>query len=368
MSSCTIVLGMHRSGTSALAGILSKAGIDFGNRLLPAQEQNPKGFWEHQDIVALHEKALHALGSSWDAIEALDLKWDQEPFINTFQGDLQEILHRDFSRSVHWGVKDPRLCRLLPLWRDVLEKIGCQERYVLILRHPIEVAQSLRVRNSLPEIRASLSWLEHTLSAEYNSRSKPRIWLRYEDLLSDWRCALSPLLNDASVDLHLTPEICKEIDTFLDPHLRHQKDVASIAPLSEPLILAQDLYNRMPLLLENDRIEDEFSAVGTQLVHYREKMAPWLDCLRSDSVRYQRQIEATETLQIAVKELSIQLAGLEKEVTRIKSSLSWKLSMPLRLVQNLVHTPQHTLHQIFNNLSSCKMTSGTEERPKAKQP
>ena len=55
---CIIVLGMHRSGTSALARVLNLLGVDLGTNLLPAAEDNETGFWEHRDLVLVNEEVL----------------------------------------------------------------------------------------------------------------------------------------------------------------------------------------------------------------------------------------------------------------------------------------------------------------------
>ncbi|HJX24749.1 MAG TPA: hypothetical protein VJ252_01225, partial [Chthoniobacterales bacterium] len=61
-----VILGMHRSGTSALCGALDLLGVDFGERLMPANHANEKGYWEHEEIVRFHDDLLSSLGSRWD--------------------------------------------------------------------------------------------------------------------------------------------------------------------------------------------------------------------------------------------------------------------------------------------------------------
>ena len=67
-STALFVLGMHRSGTSALTGLLHRLGVVLGEHLLPASEDNPRGYWENADIVAVHERLMASLGWTWDDI------------------------------------------------------------------------------------------------------------------------------------------------------------------------------------------------------------------------------------------------------------------------------------------------------------
>ena len=60
-----VVLGMHRSGTSAMAGVLQRLGVDLGSRLTPGDADNPKGYWEHTELVDIHDRLLRSLSSRW---------------------------------------------------------------------------------------------------------------------------------------------------------------------------------------------------------------------------------------------------------------------------------------------------------------
>ena len=107
-----IVLGMHRSGTSALMRTLNLCGVDIGSNLMPpGPEDNVKGFWEHMDIYQANEKLLQNLGSSWDDVRALPDRWWNSDFAEAYKLEIINILERDFSNSPFWGVKDPRICR-----------------------------------------------------------------------------------------------------------------------------------------------------------------------------------------------------------------------------------------------------------------
>ena len=114
-----VVLGMHRSGTSAITRGLQALGVNLGQRLLPSQPENPKGFWEDIDINALNIELQAALGQYWHSFgnmgqELADRsRW--EPFVDRAKKLLQEKM----VETEIFGVKDPRMCRLLPFWQSI---------------------------------------------------------------------------------------------------------------------------------------------------------------------------------------------------------------------------------------------------------
>ena len=98
-----VVLGMHRSGTSALTRVLNRLGVDIGNRLLPPFAGNESGFWEHRDIIETHESLLAELGSSWDDVRPLPEDWWNFAAIAPHRQKLIDIIDRDFRDSPLWG-------------------------------------------------------------------------------------------------------------------------------------------------------------------------------------------------------------------------------------------------------------------------
>lgn len=235
-----LVLGMHRSGTSALTRVLNLLGVELGDRLMEAGPDNPLGFWEHADVVAVHEALLAALERSWDDPRPLSDGWLDSRAAREAHEALIAIVRRDFGASRLWAVKDPRLCRLMPLWRRLLAEIGIEPRVVLVSRHPSEVAGSLQRRDGLPVAIGELLWARYLLDAVRGSEGCRRGMLAYQDLLHDWRGAVARI--DQALDLALAPDArqAKEIATFLSPQLRHHRALretldgvlAPLAPLA----------------------------------------------------------------------------------------------------------------------------------------
>jgi len=222
MANALIIVGMHRSGTSALTGLLQLAGIDLGKNLIPAGEDNPKGFFEHNDIWQIHHRLLRELGSDWDDTRSLPSGWDHTDLARQAQDEIRSVVTRDFGGSRLWAVKDPRLSRIFPIWPSILDNIGVTVNVVLALRHPLEVAQSIARRDKLELPHALGMWLRYTLDAEIATRSTLRIVSHYPDLLSDWRATLQQIEQQFMLDpLPLSPGIANEISNFLDVGLRH---------------------------------------------------------------------------------------------------------------------------------------------------
>jgi GT2 family glycosyltransferase len=225
-STAVIVMGMHRSGTSALAGVLHHLGVELGSRLMPASPDNPRGYWEHLDIVAANQALMTALGFGWDDIRPLPPGYDRSEAGREARRRFETVLLRDFAGVGLWGMKDPRLCRLAALLDAVLERLGAAPRFILVLRHPLEVAASLAGRDGLSAERAHLLWLRHLLEAERATRGRPRAIVQYEDLVGErgWRRVAAEIARQIGIVWPQTgPAVEAAIDAYLAPELRHHR-------------------------------------------------------------------------------------------------------------------------------------------------
>src|SRR5579875_411470 len=197
-ATAVIVMGMHRSGTSALAGMLHHLGVELGGRLMQASPDNPRGYWEHLDVVAVTHNVMAKFGRGWDDIRPLPPGYQEAALGHEARRQLSAILLRDFAGVGLWGLKDPRLCRLTALLHPVFGELGIEPRFILMLRHPSEVAASLAARDGLSAERALLLWLRHTLEAERGTRGHKRTIVHYEDLVGrDLRNARSSVYGRA---------------------------------------------------------------------------------------------------------------------------------------------------------------------------
>lgn len=233
-----IILGMHRSGTSALTGVLARLGLALPKTPLVDAADNPAGFYESDRILTRNEKLLKDEGCAWNVCFLLDPPALQAKTTPARFAELYEILHDEFGDTGAFVLKEPRLCMLLPLWFPGLTRLSTSQHVLLMARHPAEVVRSHAVRNRLPEEQVLLNWLHHMLEAERMSRPLPRAALLYEDLLCGWQATLSRTLRTAGI---ITPrgmeEMSGEISHFINPDLRHHKAAETGARLG-PAYLA----------------------------------------------------------------------------------------------------------------------------------
>ncbi|UDL93107.1 hypothetical protein LGH83_10760 [Lichenihabitans sp. PAMC28606] len=186
-----LVAGMHRSGTSSLAGTLVKMGATAPRTLMGASEGNERGHWESWAVMELNDEILAAVGSSWSDWHPIREFWDDEGFMARFRDRARAMLDTEFDHSTFYVFKDPRLCRILPFWIRVLGESGAIFRVLLPVRNPLEVAYSLRKRSGFSLSLGLLLWLTHTLDAEAYSRGSARAVVDWTDFLSDSRLTLA---------------------------------------------------------------------------------------------------------------------------------------------------------------------------------
>ena len=181
-----IVLGVHRSGTSALAGALTTIGFHPGENLLPAVAGvNNNGFFEDQRVVDLNDKLLSAMGRDWNWPGPLPDTWQDQPAVLALRSEICAYISTQAHRE-QWLVKDPRLCQLLPLWLDAFAECGIAPRILMSYRKVTEVSHSLQARDNLPTVLAEQLWMSHVLSSEQASRGHPRLLIRYSTLIEQW--------------------------------------------------------------------------------------------------------------------------------------------------------------------------------------
>lgn len=214
-----VVLGMHRSGTSSVAGTLALLGAAAPRTLMRPAEDNPKGFWESEVVTAFNDRLLAAAGSSWSDWRRLDATILSDP---AWTDEAARVLQAEFGDADAIVLKDPRICRFFPFWRGVLEGAGYAPLIVAPIRHPLEVAASLNARNGMHPLKGQRLWLRHVLEAEAASRGLPRHLMGWDGFIADWRAETVRMAARLGRTLSPTPDQAAAIDAFLTADLRRQ--------------------------------------------------------------------------------------------------------------------------------------------------
>lgn len=215
------VLGMHRSGTSSMTRGLLALGADLGANLMePMPDVNPKGFWEDMDIYHLNEEMLQALGSQWYHSTPL-LPAQIDLLVATgYLEKAAQLLRSKRMDQLPFAFKDPRLCRLLAFWQHVFVVVGGTVGYVLALRNPVSIADSLQNRDGMDRTQSYLLWLTHTLNSILLTNRQKRVLVSYDALIKTPEAQMRRVaehLNLTVQEDHLT----KYVEDFLDKNLCH---------------------------------------------------------------------------------------------------------------------------------------------------
>jgi len=229
-----VVLGMHRSGTSALAGVLNLCGAHLPDKLKPPKiGVNPKGFFEPEAVLDLNVRLMRQLGGDWCHV---DFAVPSEGVVaDEFVADASATIATEYEGQPLIAIKDPRICMLAPLWRRALVLAGYRPAFVVPIRNPLEVAQSLHARGDMSIAEGLALWRTYMQRVvEFADTHDDVLLVRYTELLDDWESVVERIAR--KLDVALDASRGDEIRRFLEKDLRNQSadDEALAARLSGP--------------------------------------------------------------------------------------------------------------------------------------
>ncbi len=214
-----ILFGMHKSGISVISGCLNLLGANFGKSFISA---NHTGFFENRDIMLWHDIFLRDLGCKWDMVGSLPSGWLKRKAAQDIRRKILTFVEKNFSGEECLAINDPRLCRLAPLWMDIFKQTHIEPCFVLMVRHPFEVARSLEKRDGFDLLKSHLLWLVHNREALAVCRVHKHVILTYDALLADPAYCMENISRGLGIDFPKEPkkEYQKLID-FVRPELKH---------------------------------------------------------------------------------------------------------------------------------------------------
>ncbi|MEE9374029.1 MAG: hypothetical protein V3V00_13340 [Saprospiraceae bacterium] len=194
---CILILGPHRSGTSAISGCLQKCGLSFGGNLLSPSFDNPKGFFENPDIIAINDALLESEGFNWHSVAPLRDEWWKDNKVKKWKKKAIVIIDSHYSDLKKFAIKDPRFSLTLPFWNDLLQnKFDLELLVILIIRNPMEASASLQKRNLFCINKADKLTVHYILNAERLSRNINRRIISFNDVIDDPNRHLIPIIQD----------------------------------------------------------------------------------------------------------------------------------------------------------------------------
>lgn len=388
-----LILGMHRSGTSAFTRVCNLLGIPLGRKLLAASVVNEKGFWENEHVIKVHEDILKTFDYTWDDIRILPDRWWEKNEIKQFRKEVSNIIDNEFSGDEIFGIKDPRLCIMLPLWLSVLEEKNIEPLFIFAYRDASSVASSLNKRDDFTLDKSLLLWSVYNLEAEKFTRGKLRVFISFNELMSNWPGAVKKITDELSFEWPVKiSEKEKEINDFLEPDLIHYKKSEIESGDKEINIWASEISKVIEVLVaDNKKSEDKnlqskldkiYSDIRKRIDSskeitpfiYQESVISrrkierlmgrlhwrWLkiEYLKADRKRLKKELEdlkhhynnLSKGYEIAQSEfwrVSNELERVKYQLTITVNSLTWRFAKPIRLLERILKMGRHVVKRAF---------------------
>jgi glycosyltransferase involved in cell wall biosynthesis len=327
MKQSIIILGMHRSGTSLISGLISILGAYPGDNLMKPTEDNPKGYYENNSVYLLNKRILDENNTNWDnySFSCEDIKPDK--FIG-YIGNAKKVIQEQLKYAKTIVIKDPRICILFPIWEKALKELNIKIKIVLVYRSPLEVAHSLKLRDDMALEKGMMLWSHHFFKSEFYSRTYQRLPVEYNADFYDFDSFLTKLADFIGVDIN--DNLVSEASRFYSPSLKHQKlnfdninddiptylrnlillirnrDFSNTTRLNE---LRNDFYFSKDYYLYNKKSIDELLVLKDEKINQQESL------LQKKDKKIQQQQEVLDTRYKRVQRQVLELNSKDEKIT-----------------------------------------------------
>tara|TARA_R110001583_G_scaffold185149_1_gene345097 strand:+ start:1424 stop:2362 length:939 start_codon:yes stop_codon:yes gene_type:complete len=300
-----VVVGMHRSGTSAVSGLLDELGVFMGKNLFAPQENvNEKGFFENAKVVNINDLLFDALLGSWDDPLSYNFDLTYPDAYSSLESTTQKFLSKEYASYELWGMKDPRTSLHLPFWDKMITNSNTSPCYLMMLRNPLEVVASIVKRDEFSMKKALLLWINYTLSSYLFCASKSLYILNFDSLLASPENVLIAICKKFNIDMP------KKESTFIEAKLRNHVNNNDNEKKDELMNLACELYAELSRpVVDNEKIEGIKNQYINYIKQFDELFKEHLQSVKKDEVYYR-------TL-----------------FYKAYSSIWWKISWPLRKLE-----------------------------------
>ena len=353
-----VVLGMHRSGTSALTRGLHVLGASLGENLLPpVAGNNAKVFFEDAEINAFNIMLLKIIGSDWLCLSSLT---DQQCVNLNDQGLFRqavELLRIKISSKDLFAFKDQRVSKLLPFWDQVFKHLNLDVYYLIVIRNPFSVAKSLAASDGLTATHSYLLWLGHMLEALRGNSGKSTLFVDYDLLMQSPERQLQRIANILKLELN-SKELKDYTDCFVDSEPRHTFHRQEDLCLDEECpVLVQEVFNCLTEVASDKvKLDDD---------HFKERLLTWLnefDRLKTTFNLIDAQFKKVTAFKRELQEQGVKVASLQDLVAdhqrqasllyqnnqALIQSSSWRFTKPLRGIRISISTCKNSIRLACN--------------------
>jgi hypothetical protein len=323
-----VVLGMSRSGTSAIARALSVLDIDLGDKLLPGDSRNPKGFYEDAEVLYKINRGVSAVtGDLWVSIGmSEEQKKVNDVPLQRYKTHARELLLNRFSAVSRWGFKDPRTVNVLLFWQQVFAAMNIRDNYVLAMRNPLAAARSNQEFAQIDMETGLMIWLVTNIAAIEGTHHKKRVVISYESMLQDPRQQVARMHKILALPNKLdTSKADEYANEFLDKKLSHhefsEEDLQKHAVLAfAPLCIK--VYATLMKLARDELSFDseEFNTTWHEIMLEFDKIFPVYKYISSQDQNIRK---------------------LQREIRTMRKSIPWRLLYPLRVIDDLLRSRRY---------------------------
>jgi hypothetical protein len=324
------ITGMHRSGTSMVAGLLRQCGLYLGpiEELMPPTADNADGYWENLRFVEINEALLSHLHGSWHSPPSPDAEVQLRSAPALLVEKARKLI-QDFDRQEAWGWKDPRISLTLPFWQTQVPNL----RVINCVRNPLEVAVSLARRDGISKSASLELW--HTYHARLlSAEPENTLTTHYDAYFANPREELGRVLD--FIGLHADSSKVEQACDGVKRPLRHTREtlehlIAEGAPLKVIVLYARMCMQAGPVYLN--------ALKSGALEHARAGGSSDLESALLDRLAENDAVVRVLAAHLAKKEqvvqrLAEQVQEQEHELGLIKNSRGWRFLQGLRALRD----------------------------------
>jgi hypothetical protein len=310
-----LVVGVGRSGTSLLAGMLGQLGFHIPQPEVKADDTNPRGFGEPRWVVDFHHRLMRRR-----RVTVNDSR--PEAWASTYAAGGEKAVRDELTAWLAGEfdgprrvvvVKDPRTVWFLPLWAQCAEAVGAATVSVTMLRHPAEIIASAKRSYGDWQSDASRAsaWINVILETERATRDSSRAFMRYDDLLAEWPEQIRRLgpLTGSELLAQADRERLPEVDRFVDPTLHRNRVRWDAHAVPERVrVLADGVWEALQPLASGDGDAATLSALDALHSEYLELYAEAEAIAQSSITAVKRRAPAAAKAPPAPPPLRVRLA------------------------------------------------------------